>query len=92
MESGNGVTLTLLGLSAVFDHNTLFNCLSDWFGVDGTVMIWIKSYLTNRRPKVKLGNNFSDAFLLPNGVTQGSVLDPYFYFLYYPAEPYYFQF
>ena len=50
--------------------------LRDWFSMDGTVLMWIKSYLTNCRQKVKLGNSFSDAFSLPYGVPQGSVLGP----------------
>ena len=67
MDSGNAVPLTLLDLSAAFDtidHDILFNSLRDWFGVDGTVLRWIKSYLSNRKQKVKLGNSFSDAFSL----------------------------
>ena len=79
MDSGKAVTLTLLDLSAALDtidYNILFNCLSDWFRVDGTELMWIKSYLTNHRQKVKLGDSFSDAFSLPYGVPQGSVLGP----------------
>ena len=47
--------------SAAFDtidHDILFNSLRDWFGVDGTVLMWIKSYLSNHKQKVKLGNSF----------------------------------
>ena len=68
MDSGKAVALTLLDLSAAFDiidHNILFNCLRDWFGVGGTVLRWIKSYLSNSKQKAKLGNSFSDAFLCP---------------------------
>ena len=77
--------LTLLDLSAAFntiDHDILFNSLRDWFGVDGTVLRWIKSYLSNHKQKVKLGNSFSDAFSLPYGVPQGSVLGPLLFTLY----------
>ena len=48
MDSGRAVALTLLDLSTAFDtidYNILFNCLRDWFRVDGTVLKWIKSYL-----------------------------------------------
>ena len=37
---------------------------------------WIKSYLSNRKQKVKLCNTFLDAFSLPYGVLQGSILCP----------------
>ena len=77
MDSSKAVALSLLDLSAAFDtidQNIIFNCLRDWFGVDGTVLMWIKSYLTNHRQKVKLGNSFSDAFSLPYGAPWGSVL------------------
>ena len=55
MDSGKAFALTLLDLSAAFDiinQNPLFNCLSDCFGVYGTVLMWIKSCLTNRRQKL----------------------------------------
>ena len=42
MDAGKAVALTLLNLSAAFDtidHNILSNCLSDWFSVDGTVLM-----------------------------------------------------
>ena len=67
VDSGKAVAFALLDLSAAFDtidNTILFNCLRDWFGVDGTVLMWIKSYLKNRRQKVKLSNSFSDAFCL----------------------------
>ena len=72
---GKVFALTLLDLSAAFytiNHNILFNCLRDWFGIDYTVLRWIKSYLTNRKQKVKLGSSFLNAFSLP----QSSVLAP----------------
>ena len=85
MDLGKAVALTLLDLSAAFDtidHTILFNCLRDWFGMDGTVLMWIKSYLKNCRQKVKLGHSFLDAFSLPYGVPQGSVLGPLLFTLY----------
>ena len=79
------MALTLLDLSAAFDtidHSLLYDCLHDWFGLDGTVLSWIKSYLSNRKQKIKIGDNFSEAVILPFGVPQGSVLGPLLFTLY----------
>ena len=48
MDYGKAVVLTLLELSAAFDnidHNILFNCLRDCFGVDGMELSAITSFL-----------------------------------------------
>ena len=71
VDSGKAVALTLLDLSAAFDtidHSLLYDCLHDWFGLDGTVLSWIKSYLSNRKQKIKIGDSFSEAIILPFGV------------------------
>ena len=85
VDSGKAVALTLLDLSAAFatiDHSLLYDCLHDWFGLDGTVLVWIKSYLSNRKQKIKIGDSFSEAVILPFGVPQGSVLGPLLFTLY----------
>ena len=79
------MALTLLDLPAVFDmidHSLLYDCLHDWFSLDVTVLSWIKSYLSNRNQKIKIGDSFSEAVILPFGVPQGSVLGPLFFTLY----------
>ena len=60
VDSGKAVALTLLHISAAFDmigHSLLYDCLHDWFGLDGTVLSWIKSYLSNHKQKIKIGGN-----------------------------------
>ena len=78
VDSGKAVALTLLDLSAAFDtidHSLLYDCLHDWFGLDGTVLLWIKSYLSNQKIKI-------ESVFLPLGVPQGSVLGPLLFTLY----------
>ena len=85
VDSGKAVALTLLDLSSVFDtidHSLLYDCLHDWFGLDGTVLLWIKSYLSNRKQKIKIGDSLSEAVILPFRVPQGSVLGPLPFTLY----------
>ena len=85
LDSGKTVALTLLDLSGAFDtidHFLLYDCLHDWFSLDGTVLSWIKSYLSNRKQKIKIGDSFSEAVILPFGVPQGSVLGPLLFTLY----------
>ena len=57
MDEGRVAALTLLDLSAAFDtldHNSITNLLSTWYGVDGIVLDWFVSYLSDRKQKVKL--------------------------------------
>ena len=76
VDSGKAVALTLLDLSAAFDtidHSLLYDCLHDWFGLDGTVLLWVISYLSNRKQKIKIGYSFSEAVILPFGVPRGNI-------------------
>ena len=68
VNSGEAVALTLLDLSAAFDtidHSVSYDCLHDWFGLDGTVLLWIKTYLSNWKQNIKIGKSFSEAVILP---------------------------
>jgi hypothetical protein len=77
--------LTLLDLSAAFDtidHVILLKRLEDDFGIKGTVLTWLESYLVDRVQTVVVDGHYSDPVVIPWGVPQGSVLGPILFVLY----------
>src|SRR6218665_3018848 len=77
--------LCLLDISAAFDtvdHTILTHRLSSLFGISGTALSWIKSYLTSRSFTVNVAGHTSNPQTLTCGVPQGSVLDPLLFILY----------
>ena len=79
LNAGQITALALLDLSAVFDtidHTILLIRLDDWFGVTGKALDWLKSYLTGRCQRIRLGDCLSSKADLKFGVPQGSILGP----------------
>jgi exonuclease III len=77
--------LVMLDLSAAFDvidHGILQRRLEDSFGVTGSALTWIQSYLSDRSQCVAVGGSTSEGKCLSFGVPQGSVLGPRKYCLY----------
>ena len=85
LDRNESVILVLLDLSAAFDtvdYTLLMTRLSTRFGIQGTVLKWLKSYLSSRKLLAKVGNSHSSQRALKCGVPQGSVLGPLLYLLY----------
>ena len=85
LDKGDITFLTLLDLSAAFDtidHSLLFHILSHTYGISGTALSWIQSYLTNRSQSVTIINLSSSPSRLSFGVPQGSVLGPILFIMY----------
>jgi Reverse transcriptase (RNA-dependent DNA polymerase) len=77
--------LCLLDLSAAFDTidlSILLESLSSWFGISGTALNRVKSYLTSRSFFVQVRDSQSSVYQLLYGVPQGSVLGPLLFILY----------
>ena len=66
----------------MIDHSILFHRLSVWFGLQGTALKWLKSYLSSRDFSVKCTDSFSNPRPLAFRVPQGSVLGPLLYIFY----------
>ena len=80
--------VVFLDLSAAFDtidHAILLDRLYYDYGIRGTALKWMKSYLTKRYQTVHINQLKSDAHELRFGVPQGSVLGPIVFIMYTKA-------
>ena len=72
-------TTVYLDIRKYFDriwHEALLLKCEFHCGITGTLLHWLKSYLSDRSQIVKIGNAFSKPQKLSAGVPQGSVLGP----------------
>ena len=79
------VSIRLLDLSAAFDtidHAFLLSRLRDMYGINDQALAWVRSYLSDRLPRINIKGTLSDKQELNFGGPQGSVLGPILYCLY----------
>ena len=83
MDEGELSVLVLLDLSAAFDtiDHDISHCLHHMFGIQGTMLPWVRSYLTKRFQIISTQSTHSDQIELCYGVPQGSVLGPILFIL-----------
>ena len=63
------------------DHKLLLRKLPI-YGASDAAVSWIKSYLSNRKQFVKVGNQSSELLPIRQGVPQGSILGPVLFLLF----------
>ena len=71
MENQKVTLLVLLDLSAAFDtvdHRILLHRLQFDFGISGSALNWIESYLSNRTQRIYIDRVLSSYFNLKFGV------------------------
>ena len=79
------VFLVLLDLSAAFDtidHQVFLSQLCMEYGMKGSVVSWMQSYLDDRRQCIHINNTPSDEVHLKYGFPQGSCIGPFGFKLY----------
>lgn len=84
-DSGQSVLLVALDQSAAFDcidHGTLIDRLRHTYGLAGTALDWLRSYLHLRLSFVKWKSCSSRSVLVDTGVPQGSALGPQLFSMY----------
>ncbi|KAK3087887.1 hypothetical protein FSP39_012065 [Pinctada imbricata] len=64
------------------DHDILIDDLRKQYGVSGSALEWVDSYLRPRRCQVNIESALSDPRNLPCAVPQGSCLGPWLYLTY----------
>ena len=85
-----GVVVLMIDLSAAFDtvdHTVLLHILQSKFHITGTALSWLKSFLSGRTQRVKIGDSLSSSLTILYGVPQGSILGPLLFNLYCSSLP-----
>jgi len=83
-DEGEVTALCMIDLTAAFDtvDHVLLSKLQQMFGINGEVLAWLQSYLSNRSYRVIYAGHSSGSILIICSVPQGSVLGPLLLILY----------
>ena len=78
LDNGIGTDVIFLDFKKAFDtvpHCRLIKKL-DAYGIKGSLLLWIKDFLSERTQQVVLNGSASNTFTVSIGVPQGSVMGP----------------
>ena len=78
IEDGFDIDVIYLDFKKAFDsvpHERLLNKVSS-YGIQGNILTWIRSFLSNRVQRVRVGGAISPTEQVVSGIPQGSILGP----------------
>ena len=84
LDEGKEIRVVFFDISKAFDrvwHQGLLFKIRN-FGIQGSLLSWIKSYLSNRKQKVIINGKESTVLEINAGVPQGSILWPLFFLIF----------
>ncbi|CAB4034277.1 Hypothetical predicted protein [Paramuricea clavata] len=84
MDNKKLTTLVLLDLSKAFDsvdHSILLKKQSN-IGVSGEALSWFESYISDRKPFVRIDSPVSEVLPITHGVPQGAIITPLLFCIY----------
>ena len=84
LDEGKEIRVVFFDISKAFDrvwHQGLLFKIRN-FGIQGSLLSWIKSYLSNRKQKVIINGKESTVLEINAGVPQGSILGPLFFLIF----------